>query len=66
MMDPRAVQVLHDAFRKATEDPNVLKMLERYDQPVVYMSASEYSEWAKKTFEAERATIERLGMTGSI
>ena len=65
-LDPRAVQVLHDAFRKATEDPNVLKMLERYDQPVVYMSAPEYSEWAKKTFEAERATIERLGMTGSI
>jgi tripartite-type tricarboxylate transporter receptor subunit TctC len=65
-LDPQAVKVLHDAFRTATEDPNVLKMLERFDQPVVYMSSSEYTEWAKKTFEAERETIERLGMKGSI
>jgi tripartite-type tricarboxylate transporter receptor subunit TctC len=65
-LDPQAVKVLHDAFRQATEDANVLKMLERYDQPVVYMSPSEYTEWAKKTFEAERATIDRLGMKGSI
>jgi tripartite-type tricarboxylate transporter receptor subunit TctC len=65
-MDPQAVKVLHDAFRKATEDPNVLKMLERYDQPVVYMSAEEYTDWAKKTYESERDTIDRLGMKGSI
>ena len=65
-MDPQAVKVLHDAFRKATEDPNVLKMLERYDQPVVYMSPAEYTAWAKKTYEAESATIERLGMKGTI
>ncbi|HZH07675.1 MAG TPA: tripartite tricarboxylate transporter substrate binding protein [Lautropia sp.] len=65
-MDPQAVKVLHDAFRTATEDPGVLKMLERFDQSVVYMSPSEYTEWAKKTFEAERATIERLGMKGSL
>jgi tripartite-type tricarboxylate transporter receptor subunit TctC len=65
-LDPQALKVLHDAFRAATEDPNVLKMLERFDQPVVYMSSSEYTEWAKKTFEAERETIERLGMKGSI
>ena len=65
-LDPNALKVLHDAFRTATEDPGVLKMLERYDQPVVYMNSSEYAAWAKKTFEAERETIERLGMRGSI
>ena len=65
-LDPQAVKVLHDAFRKATEDSNVLKMLERYDQPVVYMSPDEYTAWAKKTYESERETIERLGMKGSI
>jgi tripartite-type tricarboxylate transporter receptor subunit TctC len=65
-LDPQAVKVLHDAFRKATEDPGVLKMLERYDQPVVYMNPEEYTTWARQTFEAERATIERLGMKGSI
>ena len=65
-LDPNAVKVLHDAFRTATEDPGVLKMLERYDQPVVYMNSAEYAAWAKKTFEAERETIDRLGMKGSI
>lgn len=65
-LDPQAVEILHAAFRKATEDASVLKVLERYDQPVVYMSPSEYTEWAKKTFEAERDTIDRLGMKGSI
>lgn len=65
-MDPKAVTTVHDAFRKATEDPKVLQVLERFDQPVVYMSPSEYTAWAKATFEAERATIERLGMKGSI
>jgi tripartite-type tricarboxylate transporter receptor subunit TctC len=65
-LDPKALQILHDAFRQATEDPNVLKMLERYDQPVVYMSSAEYTDWAIKTYQAEAATIERLGMKGSI
>jgi len=65
-LDPQAIKVLHEAFRAATEDPGVLRMLERYDQPVVYMSPTEYTEWAKKTFEAERQTIDRLGMKGSI
>jgi tripartite-type tricarboxylate transporter receptor subunit TctC len=65
-LDPQALKVLHDAFRTATEDPGVLKMLDRFDQPVVYMSPSEYTTWAKKTFEAERETIDRLGMKGSL
>jgi tripartite-type tricarboxylate transporter receptor subunit TctC len=65
-LDLQAVKVLHDAFRAATEDAGVLKMLERYDQSVVYMSPSDYTDWAKKTYEAERATIDRLGMKGSI
>ena len=44
----------------------MLKMLERYDQPVVYMDSATYTDWAKKTYEAERQTIDRLGMKGSI
>jgi tripartite-type tricarboxylate transporter receptor subunit TctC len=63
---PPAVKILHDAFRTALEDPGVLKMLERFDQPVVYMSSQEYTDWARKTYESERETIERLGMKGSI
>lgn len=65
-MDPAVVKVLHDAFRKAIDDPKVQQTFDRYDQPTTYMSAEQYTAWAKKTLEAERSTIERLGLKGSI
>ena len=65
-MDRNVVRVLDSAFRKSLDDPKVLQMLERFDQPVVYMGADEYTAWAKKTLEAEKATISRLGLTGSM
>ena len=65
-MDPAVVNTLQEALRKALDDPKVQQMLERFDQPVVYMSAADYTAWAKKTYEAERATIDRLGMKGTM
>jgi tripartite-type tricarboxylate transporter receptor subunit TctC len=65
-LDPKATEKLHDAFRKALEDATVLSVLERFDQPVTYMNSAEYTAWAAKTFEAEKATIERLGMRGTM
>ena len=61
-MDPAVVKALHDGFRKTLEDPNVLKALERYDQPVIYMDSEGYAKYARDTFAAEKATIERLGL----
>jgi len=61
-MDPAVVRTLHDAFRKTLEDPAVLTMLERFDQPVIYMGTETYTQWARATFGTEKATIERLGM----
>jgi tripartite-type tricarboxylate transporter receptor subunit TctC len=65
-MDPAAVRVLHDAFRKALDDPKVRELLERFDQPVIYMGPEDYTRWARQTYEAERGTIERLGLKGSM
>ena len=65
-MDPAVVRTLQDAFKKAMEDPKIIALLERLDQPIVYMSSDEYTKFAKQTFEAERATIERLGLKGSM
>jgi tripartite-type tricarboxylate transporter receptor subunit TctC len=65
-MDPAIVKKLHDGFRPALDDGKVLEMLDRYDQPVVYMNSADYAAWAKKTYETEKATIERLGLTGTI
>lgn len=61
-MDPAVVKTLHDAFRKTLDDPAVLSVLERYDQPVIYLDTAAYTKFAQDTFAAERATMERLGM----
>ncbi len=61
-MDPAVTRKLHDAFKKTLEDPAVLAMLDKFDQSVIYMGTEEYTRWARETFVAEKATIERLGM----
>jgi tripartite-type tricarboxylate transporter receptor subunit TctC len=61
-MDAAVVNRLQEAFRKALDEPMVQQMLERFDQPTIYMDSAEYTRWAAKTWESERQTIERLGM----
>jgi len=61
-MDPKVVKILHDAFRKAMDDPKVLAMLEKFDQPVIYMNGEDYTKFAKKTMDEEKPLIEQLGM----
>ncbi len=64
-MDPAVVRTLHDAFRKTLEDPAVLATLEKFDQSVIYMDTATYTKWARETYTAEKATIERLGMAAA-
>jgi tripartite-type tricarboxylate transporter receptor subunit TctC len=61
-MDPTVVRTLHDAFRKTLEDPAVLASLDKYDQSVIYMNTETYTKFARDSFVAEKATIERLGL----
>ncbi len=61
-MDPAVVQVLHDAFKKTLEDPKVLEALDKFYMPVIYMNSADYTAYAERTFAAEKATIERLGL----
>ncbi|MDH4114644.1 MAG: tripartite tricarboxylate transporter substrate binding protein [Burkholderiaceae bacterium] len=65
-MDPAVVRTLHDAFRKALDDPKVLALLDRLDQPLVYMNSDDYSKFARQTYETEKATVERLGLKGTM
>ncbi len=62
-MDAAVVQTIHDAFRKTLDDPAVRAIFDRYDQTVIYKNTADYTRFARETFEAERATIERLGLT---
>jgi tripartite-type tricarboxylate transporter receptor subunit TctC len=61
-MDPKVVKILHDAFKKAMDDPENLKMLQTLDQVYWYKSPEDYARWAAEDYVAERALIERLGL----
>lgn len=61
-MDPAVVKVLHDAFRKTLDDPAVQATFDKFDQPTIHLDTQAYTAFAMKTFEAERATMERLGL----
>jgi len=65
-MDPSIVKTLHDAFRKALDDPKVTAILDRFDQSVIYMGPEEYTKYARQMVEAERVTIDRLGLRGTM
>jgi tripartite-type tricarboxylate transporter receptor subunit TctC len=59
-MDSNVVAALHDGFKQTLEDPKVLSLLDKLLQPVIYMNTEAYSRYAKRTFLAEKATVERL------
>jgi tripartite-type tricarboxylate transporter receptor subunit TctC len=61
-MDPTVVRTLHDAFKKTLEDPAVLASFEKFDQTVIYMDTEQYTRFARESFAAEKATMERLGL----
>ena len=62
-MDPAVVKIIHDAFKKTLDDPAVLAIFDQYDQTVIYMDTAQYTKYARDSFFAEKATIERLGLT---
>jgi tripartite-type tricarboxylate transporter receptor subunit TctC len=61
-MDPAVVKVLHDAFKKALEDPEFQKMLDKFDQDVYYLSSADYAAFAKKSIEEEQKAVRGLGL----
>jgi tripartite-type tricarboxylate transporter receptor subunit TctC len=61
-MDPAIVKTLHDAFKKAMDDPKHMEVLGQLNQEVWYRSGDEYLQWAKETYAKDKALIERLGL----
>jgi tripartite-type tricarboxylate transporter receptor subunit TctC len=61
-MDPAVINTLHDAFKKAMDDPKHLEVLEQLNQPTWYKNSADYATWARETFGKEKALIERLGL----
>lgn len=61
-MDPAVVRVLHDAFRKAMDEPRHQEILDQLNQDVWYRSGDDYARWAREVHQRDRALIERLGL----
>lgn len=61
-MDPKIVKTLHDAFKKAMDDPEHQRVLQQLDQVYWYKSSEDYARWGAETYESERALVARLGL----
>ena len=59
---PDVVKKLHDAFKKAMEDPSYVQALNRYDMVPMYMDSAQYTRFAQETFRTEKALVEKLGL----
>ena len=59
-MEPQQVKFLHDAFKKALDDPEHLKVLQQLDQVYWYKSSADYAQWAADTLQG-RARDHRAG-----
>ena len=61
-MDPKVVARLHDAFKKAIEDPALLETLAKYDMVANYKNTADYRKFVTELIESERKIVESLGL----
>ena len=61
-VDPKVVAKLHDAFKKAIDDPGVQATLAKYDMVVNYKNTADYLQAVKEIIETERKVVESLGL----
>jgi tripartite-type tricarboxylate transporter receptor subunit TctC len=62
---PDVAKKLHDAFKRAMEDPSYVQALQRYDMVPMYMDQAQYARFAQETFRTEKALVEKLGLAKS-
>jgi tripartite-type tricarboxylate transporter receptor subunit TctC len=56
------VRRLHDAFKRAMEEPSYEQALAKYDMVPMYMSSEGYARFAQETFQREKNLVEKLGL----
>jgi len=61
-MDPAVMKTLHDAFKKAMDDPRHQEVLDQLNQQAWYKSGADYQAWARDTFVKDKVLIEKLGL----
>lgn len=61
-MDPKVVEKIHDAFKKALFEPSVIETLLRYDMKPDYKSTADYRAAVDAQIKLEEALLGRLNM----
>ena len=61
-MDPKIVAKLHDAFKKALDDPAVIATLAKFDMVPNYKNTEDYKKFVVEVTESERKVIDTLGL----
>jgi tripartite-type tricarboxylate transporter receptor subunit TctC len=61
-MDPKIVARIHDAFKKAIEDPAVIATLAKYDMVPNYKSTEDYKKFVVELTDSEKKVIDTLGL----
>jgi tripartite-type tricarboxylate transporter receptor subunit TctC len=61
-MKPDVVKTLHDAFKKALEDPEHVAALDRFDQQIDYLGTEDYTAAAQRLVGEEAEAMKSLGL----
>lgn len=61
-MDPKVVQRLQDAFRKALDEKSVKDTLEKYEMVENYMDSASYTKFVADYMTSERENLTKLGL----
>jgi tripartite-type tricarboxylate transporter receptor subunit TctC len=61
-MDPAIVQKLHDAFKKAYDDPSMVAHYEKVQFSRRYLNSADYTALAAKLYADEREALAKVGL----
>jgi tripartite-type tricarboxylate transporter receptor subunit TctC len=61
-MDPKVVKILHDAFKKAMDEPAFQKAVDKFDMEMYYMNTEQYNKFVKEIYDDEKEIVEKLGL----
>jgi tripartite-type tricarboxylate transporter receptor subunit TctC len=61
-MDPKVVQVLHDAFRKGMQEASYGETMVKFDQEEFYLNTADYHAFAMAQIAEQKQLIEELGL----
>lgn len=61
-MDPKIVAKLHDAFKKAIEEPAVVATLAKFDMVSNYKNTADYVKFVDEVTNSERKVLESIGL----